>query len=172
MESVVDLGSSWERTDDPTLPVVSRMIASFFGTGLILRQFRGADIGSGTVGSLFAFPLSLLALEWAGIWAQFVLVVLATLGSLIAVRPFASEEGDPGWVVVDEAAGTFLATLGVALPAAIVAWLVFRAADIFKRAFPGVAAAERLPGSLGVTADDIMAGLYGLAAGWAVQGIL
>jgi hypothetical protein len=26
-----------------------------------------------------------------------------------------------------------------------------------------------LPGSLGVTADDLAAGLYGLAAGWAIQ---
>jgi phosphatidylglycerophosphatase A len=46
-----------------------------------------------------------------------------------------------------------------------VAWFAFRAADIWKR-LPGVAAAERLPGSLGVTADDLVAGVYALGAGW------
>lgn len=150
---------------------MSRLIASFFGTGLILRQLRGADMGSGTVGSAFALAIA-LALAPLGVWAQVAALALTTLGSLIAVRPFAAEEGDPTWVVVDEAAGTFLATLGLNLPGAIVAWTVFRAADIFKRAFPGVAAAERLPGSLGVTADDLVAGLYGLAFGWLTQFLL
>lgn len=129
-------------------------------------------MGSGTVGSLFALPLSLLAGSIGGVWAQVACLVAVTIGSLVAVRPFASREGDPGWVVIDEAAGTFLATLGVGLPAALVAWGVFRAADIWKGAFPGVAAAERLAGSIGVTADDLVAGVYGLAAGWAVQSIM
>lgn len=171
MEPVVD-GSSLVTGRDPTLPAVSRVIASFFGTGLILRQIRGADIGSGTVASLFALPLSLLALSLGGLWAQAGCVAAATLASLVAVRPFASREGDPGWVVIDEAAGTFVATFGLSLPGALVGWAVFRMADIWKRAFPGVAPAERLPGSLGVTVDDLVAGLYGLAAGWAVHGML
>ena len=43
---------------------------------------------------------------------------------------------------------------------AIVAWLVFRAADIFKDFAPGVAEAEaRLPGAVGITADALVAGL-------------
>lgn len=151
---------------------MGRLIASFFGTGLILRQFRGADIGSGTVGSVFALAISLVAEAVGGVGAQAACLLAATVGSLVAVQPFASREGDPGWVVIDEAAGTFVATLGLGLPAALVGWAVFRAADIWKRAFPGVAPAERLPGSLGVTLDDLIAGIYGLAAGWAVQGVM
>lgn len=150
---------------------LARIIASFFGTGLILRRLRGADIGSGTVGSLFALVPALL-LGRVGLWAQVAGLVVVTAASLISVRPFASSEGDPGWVVIDEAAGTFLATLGLGIPAALVAWAVFRAADIFKRAFPGVAPAEHLAGSLGVTADDLIAAVYGLAAGWLVQGLI
>jgi len=46
-----------------------------------------------------------------------------------------------------------------------VAVVVARLADIFK-VLPGVAAAERLPGAWGVTLDDVLAGGYGLAAGW------
>lgn len=83
-----------------------------------------------------------------------------------------TKHGDPGWVVVDEAAGVLLATIGLGLPGAIVAWLVFRVADIFKSYFPGVARAERLGGGVGITADDLVAGLYGLAAGWIVQILL
>jgi phosphatidylglycerophosphatase A len=37
---------------------------------------------------------------------------------------------------------------------------------------PGVAAAERLGGAIGIMADDVVAGLYGLAAGWLAQSIL
>jgi phosphatidylglycerophosphatase A len=102
--------------------------------------------------------------------------VLVTAASLWSARPFAvkdgqggHKEGDPGWVVVDEAAGTLVATIGLGIPGALVAWLVFRVADIFKRAFPGVAEAERLPGSLGITADDLVAGVYGLLAGIAAD---
>lgn len=91
--------------------------------------------------------------------------------SLVVVRPFAAEEGDPNWVVIDEAAGTLIATIGLGMPAALIGWAVFRLADITKW-FPGVAAAERLPGAVGVTADDLVAGLYGLGAGWALEWLL
>jgi len=150
---------------------VARFIASFFGTGLILRRLRGADAGSGTVGSLFALAAS-LALYRVDVLAQVAALLATIAASLLAVRPFASTEGDPGWVVIDEAAGTFLATLGLTGIPAVAAWVVFRAADIFKRAFFGVAWAERLPGSVGVTADDLLAGLYGLAVGWAVHALI
>ena len=151
---------------------VSRLIASFFGTGLILRRLRGSDLGSGTVASIFALGLALL-LQPRGIGFQLGAFVLATVASLTAVRPFAADEGDPGWVVIDEAAGTLLATLGLGGAPAVAGWAVFRAADIFKRAFPGVATAERrLPGAIGVTADDLVAGLYGLGAGWLLEWLL
>lgn len=144
---------------------MARLVASFFGSGLILRRLRGSDHGSGTLGAAIALVLSLM-LGGVGAWAQATALVLTVVASLLAVREFASTEGDPPWVVVDEAAGTFLATLGLTGPAAVVGWVVFRAADICKRFFPGVAAAERLPGAWGVTADDLVAGVYGLAAGW------
>ena len=75
-------------------------------------------------------------------------------------------------MVIDQAAGTFLATMGLGLPGLIVAFVVFRAADIAKRFFPGVAQAERFGGPVGIMADDLVAGLYGLTAGWAVHTLL
>lgn len=135
-------------------------------------------MGSGTVGAAFALVLA-LALGEIGLWAQVVGAVLVTVASLVSSAPFTGElerpstkEGDPGWVVVDEAAGTLVATLGLGIGPALVAWTVFRVADIYKAWFPGVAAAERLHGAVGITADDVVAGLYGLAAGWIVQAIV
>ncbi len=142
---------------------MSRLIASFFGTGFILRRIRGRDIGSGTVGSLFALAAA-IAVEPLGVAWQAGLLIATCLACLLSVRSIAVTDGDPGWVVIDEAAGTLLATLGLGLLPALVGWAVFRLADIFK--IPGVARAEsELPGAVGVLADDLVAGLYGLAAG-------
>ncbi len=70
-------------------------------------------------------------------------------------------------MVIDEAAGTFLAVIGLDTRSALVGFAVFRLADITKR-FPGVAYADDLGGPLGVTLDDLVAGSWGLAAGWIV----
>lgn len=160
-----------------------RLFASWFGTGLILGRVRGSDMGAGTVGAAFAFLLG-WALSPIGWIAQTAAALVVTLVSVWAAGPFAkgdhlsapgvaaTKEGDPGWVVIDEAAGTLVAMIGLGFIPAVVAWFVFRAADIFKNRFPGVAQAERLRGGLGITADDLVAGLYGLAAGWIVQTIV
>ena len=146
-----------------------RVVASWFGTGLILRRMRGSDIGSGTVGALFALPIALLIGRWWGWIAQLVAAVVIVLLSLWAARPFVADEGDAGWICVDEAAGAFIAVIGLPMwPEAIIAWIVFRAADIFKNFAPGVARVERIPGAVGVTADDVVAGLYGLVVGHVV----
>lgn len=143
-----------------------RFVASWFGSGLLLRKLRGSDLGSGTVGATVALVIA-LALGSLGWWVQ----AIAALGvaglSVWSANQFA-DEGDPGWIVVDEAAGTLLATIGLAVWPALISFVVFRAADIFK-ATPGVGAMEKLPGGWGITADDLVAGLYGLAAGWAFQ---
>lgn len=148
---------------------MTRVVASWFGTGLLLGRLRGSDVGSGTVGSLLA-----LAMAWAlapvGWWAQAAAAVVVTGLSLWSARPYAND-GDPGWVVVDEAAGMFVASIGLVGWPLVAAFVVFRVADATKR-FPGVAAAERLPGALGITADDLVAGLWGLAAGWLLSWLL
>lgn len=147
--------------------LMAHLIASFFGSGLILGRVRGSHRGSGTVGALLALAISLLIPPIYGRMAALGATIVLGIWSIQALR---LGDDDPGWVVIDEAAGTFLATIGLGIPAAIVAWAVFRAADIAKKAFPGVAAAERFSG--GIIADDLVAGLYGLAAGWVVQLVL
>lgn len=148
-----------------------RLAASLLGTGLILGRLRGSDRGSGTVGAVFALALSLWLGGLAGPPAQLAAAAGLILLSLWAAAPYARDGGDPGWVVVDEAAGSLLATVGLLGWPALAAFVVFRLADIFKRVFPGVAAAERLPGTWGVVADDLVAALYGLVVGHLLQAL-
>jgi phosphatidylglycerophosphatase A len=150
-----------------------RVVASWFGTGLILGRLRHDDLGSGTVGALFALPVALLVGEWWGWQAQIVAATVVTVVAVWSARPFVSSQGDAGWIVADEAAGAFIAVIALPpWPYAVIAWVVFRLADIFKHLAPGVARAERLSGALGVTADDVVAGLYGLAVGHTLLALL
>lgn len=97
-----------------------------------------------------------------------VTVELAAIVLLFAVGIWSGTEAehhfgglDPGPVVLDEVVGMLitLALLPVSLGGAIAGFFVFRLLDIFK---PWPAGRfERLPGGLGVMADDGMAALYG-----------
>lgn len=68
---------------------------------------------------------------------------------------------DPGPVVLDEVVGMLitLALLPVNLTGAIVGFFIFRVLDVVKP-WPS-AQFEKLPGGLGVMADDGMAAIYG-----------
>jgi phosphatidylglycerophosphatase A len=69
-------------------------------------------------------------------------------------------ESDPSSVVIDEVFGQSLALLfvPVTMVTVISGFILFRIFDIVKP-FP-VNRAERLPGGLGIAADDLVAGLY------------
>jgi phosphatidylglycerophosphatase A len=121
------------------------------------------------MGALVAAAIA-VGLHPLPIWAHLGAVAAATTLSLWAPRAFLAEDHDPAWVAIDEVAGALLAVTGLWGVAWVVAWVVARLADIFK-VLPGVPAAEKLAGALGVTADDLVAGLYGLAAGWIVMWI-
>lgn len=146
-----------------TTSPLRRFLAAGFGSGLIPRRVWGSDNGAGTVGAVLAALIALFLAPFPEY------VHLAATGGAIALSlwapvPFLEVDGDPQWVAIDEVAGTLIALTGLAGLPWVVAWLVFRAADIWK-VLPGVPQAERLPGAIGVTADDVVAGLYGLAAG-------
>jgi phosphatidylglycerophosphatase A len=111
------------------------------------------------------------------------LVELAAIVALFLVGIWSGTEAehyfggtDPGPVVLDEVFGMLitLALLPVNIFGAILGFLVFRVFDVFKP-WPS-AQLERLPGGLGVMADDGMAAIYAnlvmqvlvrmLPAGW------
>jgi phosphatidylglycerophosphatase A len=149
-----------------------RVIASTLGLGFIPRRLWGSDSGAGTFGAAFAAAIGagLLALD-APWWVALAIAAAFTALSLWAAAPFSRDGRDPGWVCIDEAAGTMIALVGLGGVPWVVAVVVARLADIFKL-LPGVKAAERLHGSIGVTADDLVAGLYGLGAGWLLVAVL
>ena len=151
-----------------TLSVVHRLVASSFGLGLIPRRLWGSDAGAGTFGAALGAAVA-VPLLWAPWWADSAAALAAIAASLWSAAPFSRDHADPGWVCMDETAGTLVAAVGLGGWTWAVALLVARAADIVK-VLPGVRAAERLPGAIGVTADDVVAGLYGLAVGWVLTG--
>lgn len=145
-----------------------RLVASSFGLGFVPRLLWRSDEGAGTFGALLGAGIGLLLLVLEAPWWVGLSAAAAATGlSLWSAAPFAAGGEDPGWVCMDETAGTLLALIGLGGVPWVVAVLVARVFDIVKVA-PGVRAAERLPGAVGVTADDLVAGLYGLAAGWAL----
>jgi phosphatidylglycerophosphatase A len=95
-------------------------------------------------------------------------VELAVIVALFAAGVWSGTEAehhfggvDPGAIVLDEVVGMLitLALLPVNATGAIVGFLLFRVLDVFKPWPSG--RFERLPGGLGVMADDGMAALYG-----------
>jgi phosphatidylglycerophosphatase A len=144
-----------------------RIVASSFGLGLVPRRLWGSDSGAGTFGAALAAVIGagLLAID-AAWWVVAAAAVVATAASVWAARPFAGD-GDPGWICMDETAGTLVAMIGLGGIPWIAAVVVARLADIFK-VLPGVAHADRMHGPVGITLDDVVAGGYGLAVGWAL----
>jgi phosphatidylglycerophosphatase A len=129
---------------------VARLIASGAGAGYAPRA-------PGTAGSLLALLLgALLMLAPAAVLPLAALA--ATLGGVWAIRA-ARVDGDPGWVVIDEVAGQWIALLGLARPTwpgLLAAFLLFRLLDITK---PGpIGWADRQGGAVGIMADDVIAG--------------
>ena len=97
-----------------------------------------------------------------------VAIELAVIAILFAVGIWSGTQAeehfggiDPGPIVLDEVVGMLitLALLPVTPAGAVVGFLVFRALDVIKP-WPS-AGFEKLPGGLGVMADDGMAAIYG-----------
>jgi len=132
---------------------LSRLVAAGFGLGWV-------PLAPGTAASLAA------AVMGAGMPRGQVasLAAVAGIGGWLAVQRVPERDADPGWIVVDELAGQWLALLaaprGSALGAAA-AFALFRLFDVSK--LGPVRWAERRGGAAGVMLDDIVAGA--IAAG-------
>lgn len=139
-------------------------VATFFGTGL-LRP------GPGTWGSLAAAAIWYFGLRaahltgWAAVATTAAGVVLVTLIGIPAATRVEREAGreDPGFVVIDEVAGQWVALLAAPLDPryGIAAFVLFRLFDIVKP-WP-VRKLEDLPAGTGIVVDDLAAGAYALA---------
>jgi phosphatidylglycerophosphatase A len=138
-----------------------RLIASGFGAGF----FPAAP---GTAGSFVALLIG-AGLMWLWPPALALAIIAAVLGGAWAIA-HAGAGDDPGWVVIDEFAGQWIALLGLARPGWIglaAAFVLFRALDVTK---PGpVGWADRRHGWFGVMADDVIAGAIAALLLWALR---
>jgi phosphatidylglycerophosphatase A len=141
------------------LKPVALALATWFGCGYF-------PWGPGTVGSLAALAIAALVNSQLGGTRQFLLAVtfmlLAPSTWAAAVTARASDDKDPGKVVIDEVLGQWVTLLGATAynPVSFaLAFVLFRALDIWK---PGpIRRLEQLPGGYGIMADDLAAGLVG-----------
>ncbi len=140
------------------------IIATFFGAGYLKP-------GPGTYGSVAAAALWLVA-GWLLHHNTLQLTIVTAIGVSVATAVgipaatrVAREAGreDPGFVVIDEVAGQWVALLFVPplWTNALVAVLLFRFFDILKP--PPIRRFEALPEGTGIMADDLVAGVFALA---------
>ena len=117
-----------------------------------------APFAPGTVASLAALPIGALALWFDHRLLTLLAIVTCVIGTWAVHET--GEQDDPGWIVIDEFAGQWIAMLGlgrVSLYGLIAAFVLFRCFDIVK--IGPVGWADKKDGAVGVMADDVVAGL-------------
>jgi phosphatidylglycerophosphatase A len=136
------------------------LLATAAGAGFMPRA-------PGTAGSAAGVLLYLL-LNYAGAGAYILhaILLLSFAGVLAAQRVETLWGHDSQRIVIDEVIGQMLVlslagTAQLSWISIVVGFILFRLFDIVKP-FP-VRQFEKLPGGFGVIADDVIAGLYGLA---------
>lgn len=165
----------WRKTDK-----ISTLITTFFGSGMSPKA-------PGTMGSLaaaiVAYPMAIFFQSHLGqdevlyiggtnfgIFISLTFLAAALLVFFAAI-PFVKKAmkdtgtEDPGWIVIDEVCGIFMALAFVPCDVIIhspwilaLAFGLFRFFDILKPL--GIHKMEKLPGAWGVMADDLLGGIY------------
>ena len=130
-----------------------RLLATFFYVGYL-------PMAPGSMASA-AGVLIVLILSSSHELYMAAFVAITILGFVVSGRmEEIAREKDPGCVVIDEVAGILLAFYALPLtwPVIITAFFLFRAFDMFK-IYP-VNKLEKMPGSVGIMMDDLVAGVY------------
>jgi phosphatidylglycerophosphatase A len=143
------------------LNAVARVISTWFYCGY-------APVAPGTAGSLAAIAIAWALHQYAGLppFAFAILAAVLAIPGTWAADVTARELGrkDPGLVVVDEVVGQWITLAGATQlnwKSWLAAFVLFRLLDIWKP--PPARQLEKLPGGIGIVADDAMAGFYGAA---------
>ncbi len=149
-----------------TAHTLASLIATGFGCGL-------SPIAPGTVGSLVAVVLyyfspldagSLWHLDDPDLLVFLLLIAVSFFVGIWACGVISSpSDPDPRRIVWDEFVGMWVTCLLLPKDAFFLAmaFVAFRIFDVVKP-FP-IRRLERLPGGLGIMADDLLAGVYGAA---------
>ena len=115
----------------------------------------------GTFGSLVSLPIGYIILKLFGFWIFILIITLLLAISYYAISKYliAKKSKDPKEIIIDEFIGQFIALIFIpdTILGLLVSFLLFRFFDITKL-YP-VNKAEKIPGAIGVLADDVVAGL-------------
>ena len=130
----------------------------FLATGFYAGNIPFAP---GTFGSLIGLPLCFVL---AGMSATPAIIgTLLFIFFAVWIADAAEKilaQSDPGCIVIDEIAGMLVALVGLPfnLITVVIGFIIFRILDILKP-FPIRDLDKRIPGGLGVVADDVAAGI-------------
>ena len=115
----------------------------------------------GTFGSLISLPIGYIILKLFGFWIFILIITLLLAISYYAITEYliAKKSKDPKEIIIDEFIGQFIALIFIpdTILGLLASFLLFRFFDITKL-YP-VNKAEKIPGAIGVLADDVVAGL-------------
>jgi len=132
-------------------------VATGFGAGF-------SPVAPGTAGTIVAIPFGWLLTSGLAGHPVGQIVAVALAAAIAVWSAGAAAPGfrlkDPGQIVVDEIAG-YLVTVALLPPGwltLVAGFLLFRVFDVLKP--PPCRQAEKLPGGIGIVADDLLAGLY------------
>ncbi len=134
--------------------------AVWVGTGLGVGLVSPAP---GTIGGLWGLPLAWLVMQLGPLGVQLLVIVLIGVASVVICSVAATALGgskDPQAIVLDEIAALPIVYIGIDNPGPAVwlaGWLLFRLFDITKP--PPTRQFEKLPGGLGIMADDWIAAI-------------
>ncbi|MCG8431866.1 MAG: phosphatidylglycerophosphatase A [Candidatus Omnitrophica bacterium] len=114
----------------------------------------------GTFGSFAALGVYCFIADSPFLYTAVTIAVIAAGFAVSGRMERVSGRKDPGCVVIDEVAGMLLALWGVCpdIRYVVLGFVFFRILDTFKPYPAGVL--QRLKGSTGIMADDLIAGVY------------
>ncbi len=139
---------------------LNQRIIMFFATGFYTGY---SPFAPGTFGTLPGLLLCWV-ISFFSLW-----IAVAALSVFILFSIFIADQAetitghkDPGLIVIDEMAGMGATLLGLpfTLTTAVIGFLVFRFFDILKP-FPIGYLEKKFTGGLGITIDDVAAGIIG-----------
>lgn len=148
--------------DRPHAPLWAKLVATFFGAGLM-------HPAPGSWGSAATVVAWCVITRWTAVWAQpataAMLALLVVAVGIPAATHMSRASGlkDPQFVVIDEVAGQLIAFIAVPVSwkSLLLGFILFRGFDIVKP-WP-IRWLERFPEGIGIVVDDVGAGLYALA---------
>ncbi|MBT3446147.1 phosphatidylglycerophosphatase A [bacterium] len=133
-----------------------KIISTFFYSGF----FPKAPGTFGTLMGALLYSIIVIFLDYSNsylLYITIVVILVSIISSHYAIRIFNSN--DPQCVVIDEVAGIFVTMLFIpfSIPNLLMGIILFRLFDIWKPLF--IKSAEKMHGGLGITMDDVLAGL-------------